>query len=762
MNTIVPLLLGLNAAFALGLASIALARRRTPGARPFTVMMVALAAWSAANAATVLLSEPALKQGLARLAHLFIVTVVVSWWTCCAAYAGRVAFLATGRLLLAALPGLVSILLAAAGPRTTLMWSTLEVHPGPGPVAFPPGPWFLVHSVWAFVLVLGGVQVVARTMFRAPRAYRPQLTVLFIGIVIPLIVNAATVQSGLVATGGHDFTPIATLASAVVFGLGLLRFGLLDLAVGVVPVAHDAVVSSMRDGIVIVDPDGRILEVNAAAVSVLGRTAAPPLGVPVTTVLPGWTPDASSEIELGPADGRRIVEVTSSPIGGSRGTVIMLRDVTSARDAERAMRESLERASHQARHDHLTGLPNRRLLFDALLRQRGAYALLIIDLDGFKSVNDSYGHGAGDEVLSQLARRLRGVCRPDAVVARLGGDEFAVLLPGASAAQAELAARTAVDALSAPILIEGREVVLSASAGIARFPQHGTHSDEIVRAADVAMYSAKRTHRRVAIYGHADDARSPGRVLLAQELRRALASDEIVCHYQIQVTPGGTIRGVEALVRWQHPERGLLRPAAFLKAARQGGLMRQVAERVMDVALRQLRAWEAEGRSWTLSINLDAEDLSDARLVGRVDAALTRAGVRPDRLTVEVTESAVFDTSAGARALEGLRQLGVATALDDFGTGYGPLAHLRQLPIDQLKLDRSFVSGLTRDRRDAALVAGQIRIGHDLGLLVVAEGVETAASATRLVELQCDLLQGYYLGAPADASELTATTVQMA
>lgn len=760
MNHIVVVLLVLSALFTLPLAAVGVSRRRTPGARPFVVLVVAVGAWSALNAVQIVALNPATKGALARLAYVCIVAVVIAWWSSCVQYAGQANLSSQRHLALASIPGLISLMLVAAGSTTTWMWTSLAVKAGPGPVSFPPGLWFVAHSAWAFTLVIGGLLVVARTMLRAPRTYRSQLIVLLVAIAIPLAVNAATVQSGLVDSRGHDLTPIATLVSAVVFGVGLLRFGLLDLAVGVVPIAHDAVVQSMRDGILIVGPDSRILEANAASVALLDGAVPPQVGMAVVDVLPGWSPLATCEVRHDPTG--PIVEVSSSAIDDHRGYVITLRDVTEARAAESRLRQSFELASYQARHDHLTGLPNRRYLFDVLREQSGTYALLIVDLDGFKSVNDSHGHGAGDDVLSQLARRLRSTCRPDAVVARLGGDEFAVLLPGAAHADAELAARVAIGALSAPVMADGHEVALTASVGIALAPRHGTHSDELVRAADVAMYTAKRSHVRVAFYGVGDDTRSPDRVLLVQELRRAIGSGEIICHYQPQVLPNGVVRGAEALARWQHPDRGLLRPPAFLKAARHGGLMPLLSDRILEVAAAQLRAWCDAGRDWNVSVNLDAEDLEDPSLVERVGDALARAGAPAAHFGVEVTENAVFETSTGAQALEGVRRLGVSIALDDFGTGYGPLAHLRQLPIDQLKLDQSFVSGLTRDRRDAALVAGQIRIGHDLGLIVVAEGVESAASAHRLIELECDLLQGFHVGSPAPAADLRTAAVSVA
>jgi diguanylate cyclase (GGDEF)-like protein len=543
MNGIIVVLLGLSALFTLPLAAVGVSRRRTPGARPFAVLVVAVGVWSALNAIQIVALDPATKTALARLAYVCIIAVVIAWWSTCVQYAGRADLSSRRHLALASIPGLISLMLVAAGSATTWMWTSLAVKAGPGPVALPRGPWFVVHSVWAFALVIGGLLVVARTMLRAPRAYRPQLIVLLVAVAVPLAVNAATVQSGLVDTRGHDLTPIATLVSAVVFGVGLLRFGLLDLAVGIVPIAHDTVVQSMRDGVLVVGPDGRILETNPASVALLNRAVPVQVGTAVVDVLPGWAPLATS-FEVQHDSSGSIVEVSSSAIDDNRGYVITLRDVTDARASEGRLRQSFELASYQAHHDHLTGLPNRRHLFDVLREQLGTYALLIVDLDGFKSVNDSHGHGAGDEVLSQLARRLRSGCRPEAVVARLGGDEFAVLLPGVTDADAELAARVAIGALSAPVIADGHEIALTASVGIAVAPRHGTNSDELVRAADIAMYAAKRSHVRVAVYGVGDDARSPDRVLLVQELRRAIGAGEIICHYQPQVLPNGVVQGV--------------------------------------------------------------------------------------------------------------------------------------------------------------------------------------------------------------------------
>ena len=427
-----------------------------------------------------------------------------------------------------------------------------------------------------------------------------------------------------------------------------------------------------------------------------------------------------------------------------------------------ALELSLARHEHAARHDALTGLPNRTALFDrlrSLLVNGFPVSLLILDLNGFKALNDTFGHRVGDQVLRDLAGRLRGSVTFGTLVARLAGDEFAVALPeGGTPSAAEMANRL-LDAINQPFNVEHTEVSVGASIGIAFGPRHGSDADELVHAADVAMYHAKRTSARWAVYEPSLDGRRPERLMLRHELRRAMSGRELEVHYQPQGTPGGRVMAVEALVRWKHPQRGLLAPGAFLPVCEDSDLMLRLTDQVLDMALADLERMDDGASDLVVSVNLSSLDLRDAALPQRIEAAITRHGADPRRLTVEVTENALVAAGDGLHNLQRVRDMGVRVSLDDFGTGSGPLATLRELPVDELKIDRSFVAAMNQPR-EAALVAGLIRLSHDLGLTVVAEGVESPDQATALTEMGCDLLQGYHIGRPRPPRRFTSTGTQ--
>jgi diguanylate cyclase (GGDEF)-like protein len=424
------------------------------------------------------------------------------------------------------------------------------------------------------------------------------------------------------------------------------------------------------------------------------------------------------------------------------------------------------RLRHQALHDGLTNLPNRTFLYRRIERaigpaQRGdgVAALLLIDLDRFKEVNDTLGHDHGDELLVEVAGRLRGALRRGDTLARLGGDEFAVLLcdlPDRSAV-AELAGRLH-DALRRPFALRGVAVELEASIGAALCPDHGTDVNTLVQRADVAMYDAKRSKTAVSTYSPDRDPYSADRLGLLAELRRALACDELVLHYQPKVAvDGGAVTGVEALVRWQHPERGLLAPGEFVPLAERTGTVTDLTRWVLDAALAQCRRWRDAGLDLPVAINLAAANIVDATLPDAVAAALERHGVPADRLECEISEDTVMaDPLRAMDVLGRLRDMGLRLSLDDFGTGHSSLAYLKRLPLDEVKIDRSFVLGMTEDENDAVIVRSTIDLARNLGLDVVAEGVENAAILAGLGALRCDIAQGFHLSRPLPPAELEA------
>ena len=422
-----------------------------------------------------------------------------------------------------------------------------------------------------------------------------------------------------------------------------------------------------------------------------------------------------------------------------------------------------EALRHQALHDALTGLPNRTLLQDRLdhalqtaQREQGVLSLLLMDLNRFKEINDTLGHQHGDLLLQQVGSRVRDALRASDTVARLGGDEFAVLLPGADAAGAVRVAQAVLAALAAPFDVKGQDLGVGASIGIALFPAHGADVQTLLRQADVAMYVAKRAGSGYAVYDTKHDGHSPARLTLESALRHAIAHGELILHYQPKAEVAtGRVHRVEALVRWSHPEQGIIPPDQFIPLAEQTGLIAPLTRWVLDTALRQCRAWQGRGLHVGVAVNLSMRTLHDADLPETVACLLQRYAIAPGLLTLEVTESALMvDPTQAQSVLERLAQLGVKLSIDDFGTGYSSLGYLKQLPVHEIKIDKSFVIGMSANDKDTAIVRSVSDLSHNLGLAVVAEGVEDRATWDLLAALGCDMAQGYYLSRPLPAADL--------
>ncbi|MCX5393341.1 bifunctional diguanylate cyclase/phosphodiesterase [Streptomyces sp. NPDC006482] len=422
------------------------------------------------------------------------------------------------------------------------------------------------------------------------------------------------------------------------------------------------------------------------------------------------------------------------------------------------------RAEEQLR-DPLTGLPNRQWLLERAwtaleeAESEGARAaLVLIDLDRFRSVNDTLGHLAGDRLLLQIADRLRLALPRGAEAARLGGDEFAVLLPSAdSTTSAQRVARHLVAELSSPLDLDGLTLVLEASAGVAVFPDHALDAEGLLRRADVAMYQAKRDRTGVEVYESKRDSNTPDRLGLLGDLRRALDAGEVELHYQPKVRFDGQVAGLEALVRWVHPERGKVPPDEFIAIAESSGLMPHLTEYVLETALAQVARWRAQGLNVPVAVNVSPRDVHTPGFAGAVAARLARHGVPAGALQLEITEHVLLeDPQRAADTLNGLTGHGVKMSLDDFGTGYSSLVHLRRLPVSELKIDRSFVARLAVDTEDAEIVRCTLDLAHSLGLLVVAEGVEDDETWERLRDLGCDAVQGWLVAAAMPPAEATA------
>jgi diguanylate cyclase (GGDEF)-like protein len=417
--------------------------------------------------------------------------------------------------------------------------------------------------------------------------------------------------------------------------------------------------------------------------------------------------------------------------------------------------------SHRAYHDALTELPNRASLAQNLQTALGAadhehrpLAVLLLDVDDFKAINDTLGHEFGDLVLKQIGHRLTDALGDHDVLARLGGDEFAVVVEAAPQ-DAERTAHRLLSALDHPMQVESLSLRIAASIGIACFPQHGRNVRELLRHADVAMYCAKASDVSVETYAEEYDEYSIDRLALAAQLRRGIERGELTVHYQPKAPlNGGSTSSVEALARWNHPQLGGIGPDGFIPIAEQTGVIKPLTDFVLESALDQCRQWRREGLEVTVSVNISARSLLDHDLPSMIASLLKRFGLPASVLQLEITESRIVADLRRARTvLDQLRSMGVKIAIDDFGTGFSSLSQLQHLPIDEIKIDRSFVTRMETDRSDEVLVRSIIDLGRNLGLRVTAEGVETESVRRRLRQLGCDYAQGFHIGRPAAADE---------
>jgi diguanylate cyclase (GGDEF)-like protein len=420
---------------------------------------------------------------------------------------------------------------------------------------------------------------------------------------------------------------------------------------------------------------------------------------------------------------------------------------------------------HQALHDALTGLPNRELFRDRIdqavnaSRRTGDTAVvMIMDLDHFKEINDTLGHHMGDLLLQEVSRRLRLALRESDTVARLGGDEFGVLLPRVdNAGDAATVAQNLLVHLREPFVLEGMRLEIDASIGIALHPLHGDDNETLQQRADIAMYSAKQSGRGFAIFEPELDRHSPRRLSLAGEMRNAINEGQIQLYYQPKADlRTGRIMGVEALARWDHPEFGIVGPSEFVPIAEQTGLITPLTSWVLDSAISQVRSWKDAGLELSVAVNLSARSFLDTQLAVELPRLLAKYEVEAELLELEITESMLMTDPTRAEAtLTRLSRIGLTLSVDDFGTGYSSLANLKRLPVDVIKIDKSFVMEMAVDASDAAIVRSTIDLAHNLGLRVVAEGVESEDAWRHLEALGCDFAQGYYLSRPLPADAAT-------
>ena len=562
-----------------------------------------------------------------------------------------------------------------------------------------------------------------------------------------------------------------------------------------------AIMDNVVDGIITISHRGDIESLNPAAERIFGYAAPEVIGNNLNVLLAQSYSCDYDQVRT--TDERRMRALAAHETGGRRKNgetfpmemaisemrtdegmlfIAIVRDITQRKQAEaelKALQEDLERRvakrtrelaqlnrelEHQALHDALTDLPNRVLLQDRLRQatltgQRDGHhlALLLMDLDRFKEINDTLGHHYGDLLLREVAKRTRQALRESDTIARLGGDEFAVLLPVVEdTAAAVLAARKVIEAMERSVVLEEQNFHVGISVGIAMFPEHGLDGATLMRHADVAMYVAKRAGSGYAIYDPEQDKHSVSRLALVAQLRRAIEAKQLILFYQPKINlRKGRITGVEAVARWDHPERGLMLPDDFIPLAEHTGLIKPLTLLVLDEALHALHTWHQAGLDLTMAVNLSARHLHDQDLPQQVAELMAKWHIEPSWLELEITESAIMaDPLRAMDVLTRLDAMGVGLSIDDFGTGYSSLIYLKQLPVDEIKIDKSFVIDMLDNNEDLVIVRSTIDLAHNMGRRVIAEGVENKEVLDTLIHLGCDLAQGYYLSRPLTAGVL--------
>ena len=467
---------------------------------------------------------------------------------------------------------------------------------------------------------------------------------------------------------------------------------------------------------------------------------------------------------LGALHRQETVVVATTPVAFAAGLGLLGVFWTLLVGYQRRTERQAAQNQHQALHDGLTGLPNRTLLRDRTgqaIRQADRElvpaALALLDLDRFKEVNDTLGHHDGDQLLLQVGERLQAALRKVDTVARLGGDEFAVLLPRIETAEGAVAvARKLQAAFEEPFVLEGLSLEVEASIGLALYPEHGNDAEQLLQHADIAMYVAKETHAGFVLFDPSLDQHSPRRLALLGELRRAIDQQQLLLHYQPKIDAHTSqVLGVEALVRWQHPDHGLIPPGEFIPLAERTGLIGPLTHYVLDAALRQCRDWRQDGHELSVAVNISARRLLDLDFPDEVAGLLATWDVPARLLVIEITESTIMaDPALAIQILGRLNAMGVQLAIDDFGTGYSSMAYLKELPVHELKVDQSFVAHMTSNSRDAVIVHSTVDLGRNLGLRVVAEGVEDSLTLQHLDLLGCHAVQGYHISRPIPPDDL--------
>jgi diguanylate cyclase (GGDEF)-like protein/PAS domain S-box-containing protein len=736
---------------------------------PFLFFVQLSALWALAQAAELLTPGPA-KLDVANVEFLGICFVPVAALAMALDYAGHRRLLTIPNIAAACIVPVATTVIIWTDPLHRLFRSSVWlIDRGSYEILGKTwGTWFWIHSAYSYLLLAAAMSVLVSVAVSAPPVYRRQPVAMVVGSLVPIGCHAIhALFPSLMRT--YDFTPVGLIVAGVVFGWALVGIRLFNI----VPIARHALVESLSDGVLVLDRLDKVVDLNESARTLIGRPASQILTKPLADSWPAWAEMAiphsagasHAEIDLGANGSRKHFEVRWSPLQRGRqlmGRLVVLRDIT-----ERVrMEENLRR---QALTDGLTGLPNRALfmarLDDAIHQARRheeqVFAVMVLDLDRFKLINDSIGHLAGDVLLQSVAAKLKRCVREADTVARMGGDEFMVLLHHVSSDQDLLPVIERIqEELRHPVYFRQQEIAAGSSVGVVIWNPTYEDAEDMLRAADTAMYQAKEAGRGCHRIFDEEMHRSVLRTVKAEtDLRVGIRQRDFSMSYQpIADLRTGAVRSIEALLRWRHPERGTVFPQEFITVAENGGLMIELGEMALDEVCSQISRWQSSRgpvSDLPVSLNISPRQLTESDFVSKVVCQLSRWHVPSDRLTFEITENALIRDPLRSKQVMGeLRGMGIGLCLDDFGSGASSLQHLTTFPVGELKIDPLFISRISAGSTDLEVVRSLTALAHTLGLTVIGEGVEHSEQWRLLEELGCDAAQGYYVGRPMDVQEL--------